>query len=140
MWKYAILWSNTSLFQNVFFFHKMITQLFYSPSHLSYEDTYNTLKYADRAKHIRANVSWDTLHYSCFKLVLVLLVCFTINISSLTDKASFYLVYNFCLVFKKVCYNIFQLKSETGISVLLDVWFIANMTCLLIFKLKCNIG
>ena len=29
----------------------------FSPSELSYEDTYNTLKYADRAKNIRLNVS-----------------------------------------------------------------------------------
>lgn len=31
--------------------------LFCSPSSLSYEDTYNTLKYADRAKNIRLSVS-----------------------------------------------------------------------------------
>ena len=29
----------------------------FSPSAMSYEDTYNTLKYADRAKNIKANVS-----------------------------------------------------------------------------------
>eukprot|EP00106_Octopus_bimaculoides_P010390 XP_014777832.1 PREDICTED: kinesin-like protein KIF18A isoform X2 [Octopus bimaculoides] len=33
-----------------------------SPSHLSYEDTYNTLKYADRAKHIRANLKKNIMN------------------------------------------------------------------------------
>ena len=31
--------------------------LFLSPSSLTYEDTYNTLKYADRAKQIKTKVS-----------------------------------------------------------------------------------
>lgn len=33
-----------------------------SPSSLAYEDTYNTLKYADRAKEIKLSVRahWDT--------------------------------------------------------------------------------
>ncbi|XP_029638380.1 kinesin-like protein KIF18A isoform X2 [Octopus sinensis] len=33
-----------------------------SPSHLSYEDTYNTLKYADRAKHIRVNLKKNIMN------------------------------------------------------------------------------
>ena len=34
-----------------------------SPSSKSFDDTYNTLRYADRAKHIRADVS-DNKMYS----------------------------------------------------------------------------
>ena len=35
------------------------TPLNCSPSDLSFEDTYNTLKYADRAKQIKAKVFWS---------------------------------------------------------------------------------
>ena len=35
----------------------------FSPSSLSYDDTHNTLKYANRAKNIKANVSVVPLHF-----------------------------------------------------------------------------
>lgn len=43
----------------IFKSRKLLFYFFYfyfSPSSLSYEDTYNTLKYADRAKHIKADL------------------------------------------------------------------------------------
>ena len=40
------------------------TPLPLSPSGLSYEDSYNTLKYADRAKQIKTKVQTDKLLYS----------------------------------------------------------------------------
>ena len=48
----------------------------FSPSAMSYEDTYNTLKYADRAKNIKANVSiakncyFIDFHFNCQNIVI----------------------------------------------------------------------
>jgi len=45
--------------------HYLMTSqcLYFSPSVMSYEDTYNTLRYADRAKNIKAVVSYTLLKH-----------------------------------------------------------------------------
>ena len=55
------------------------THLDCSPSDLSFEDTYNTLKYADRAKQIKAKVCDMTLYVcvvcTCMHSTIVMLTC-----------------------------------------------------------------
>ena len=62
------------------------THLDYSPSDLSFEDTYNTLKYADRAKQIKAKVCDMTL-YVCVVCTCMYSSCKYVYVSMLTGPS-----------------------------------------------------
>ena len=51
-----------------------------SPSNLTYEDTYNTLRYADRAKKIKINLKKNILSVDFqVNFYLLKLICWTLN-------------------------------------------------------------